>query len=375
MIYDAMDCSYLTAAWDITKACNFGCVHCISGAGRRWPVYTIPTDKAKDIIKGIAGLGITYLAWSGGEPLLRDDLVNIMSYGRKFGIKNYSMVTNGYLINKKNIKELTDSGLNNVQISIDGEDEKQNKILRKGPADCFLKAVKAIDICLNADLRVSLATMMYPQMIYSLDNIYNLAIKLNVDMLRFSAFVPNGRGDNERVRRLFIFSSEEITELLLFLRDRYFQKSGFIGLDSAFSLNPYIGSYFQNEGKDHFFIDFKGDVFPSTSMEREAYKVGNILQEPLSEILKRPNLVPKSLPRKEVIGKCKNCDKYEKCRGGTRGVSYMYSCKFNYSPHFCLYHEFKKRERLLGDIVVSKLFSSLSNEELRTVLKTIDEVS
>ncbi len=285
------------------------------------------------------------------------------------------MVTNGYLVNEELIHRLVDSGLTNVQISVDGEDEKQNKILRRGPADCFSKAIEAIGICLNAGLNVSLGAMLYPQMIYSLDNIYNMALRLNVDRLRFSAFVPNGRGDNERVRKLFNFSLEEITEFLLFLRDRYFEKPGLIALDTAFSLNPYRGSFYHSEGTDYFFIDYKGDVFPSTSMERAVYKVGNVVQEPLNEVLKRPALVPKSPPQTEMIGICKDCDKFEKCGGGPRGICYMFSGKFNSSPNFCLYREFKKREELLGDIVVSKFFSSLSSEELRTVLRTIDEVS
>lgn len=370
-----IDFSRLTAAWDITKACNFACVHCLSGAGKKWPVYALPTDKVKHFIKEIGELGITNVAWSGGEPLLRDDLPDIMAYGLKFGIKSFSMVTNGYLINKKLIQQLINSGLTNVQISIDGKDEKQNNILRKGPADCFLKAIKAIDICLKTGLNVSLGAMLYPQMIYSLDDIYDMAIKLNVDRLRFSAFAPNGRGDNEKIRKLFVFSYQEITELLLFLRDRFFEKPGFIALDTAFSFNPYIGRFYHHEGIDYFFIDYKGDVFPSTSMERQAYKVGNILQEPLNEILKRRTLVPESPSRTNMIGICRNCDQFEKCRGGPRGISFMFSGKFNCSPNFCLYHEFKEREELLGDVVISKIFSSLSSKELRSVLKIINNVS
>ncbi len=370
-----MDFNRFTVAWDITKACNFACVHCLSGAGKKWPVYTIRTNEAKYIIREIGNLGIARVAWSGGEPLLRDDLPDIMTDGLKSGIKSFTMVTNGYLINKELVERLVNSGLTNVQISIDGEDEKHNKILRKGPADCFLKAIKAIDICLNAGLNVSLGVMLYPQVIHSLDNIYDMAIKLNVDRLRFSAFVPNGRGNTESVRRLFNFSFQEITELILFFRDRYFEKQGFIALDTAFSFNPYIGNFHHHEGIDYFFIDYKGDVFPSTSMERQAYKVGNILQEPLIEILKKPTLVPKPPRQTKIIGKCKSCDKFEECRGGPRGISYMFSGKFNYSPNFCLYHEFKKREKLLGDIVASKFFSSLSDKELHTVLEIIDDVS
>jgi radical SAM protein with 4Fe4S-binding SPASM domain len=366
--------SRFTAAWDITKACNFACVHCISGAGKRWPVSTICSEDAHRIIRQIGELGITSLAWSGGEPLLREDLFSIMHHGRKYGVEGYSLVTNGYLIDEQLAGRMVDAGMTHVQISIDGVDAKANRFLRKGPKDCFARAVEAIGICLKAGLRVSLGTMLYPGMIGSLDRIYQLALRLGVDRLRFSAFAPNGRGERAGVRQLFDFSFEEMTELLLFLRDRFFERPGYIMLDTAFSMNPWIGRFSHSEGQDYFFIDYKGDLFPSTSMERPEYRVGNVLQEPLRELLHHPALVPPLPAREELSGKCRECELFDTCRGGSRGIAFMFSGSFLTSPELCLYHEYRLRGWRLDDVVLSRMFSPLSDDELGAVVGMIDRI-
>lgn len=366
--------SRFTAAWDITKACNFACVHCISGAGKKWPVYTIPTKDARRIIRQIGELGITSVAWSGGEPLLRADLFNIMRYGRRFGVQSYSMVTNGYLIDGQLAARMADAGISHVQISIDGADEKANRYLRKGPIDCFTRAVRAIEECQKAGMRVSLGTMLYPRMIDSLDRMYEIAVGLGVDRLRFSAFAPNGRGDNGKIRRLFEFSYQEMTELLLFLRDRFFERPGFVMLDTAFSMNPWIGRFSHSEGDDYFFIDYKGDLFPSTSMERPEYKLGNLLKDPLREILRRPDLSPLLPVREDISGKCAECDRFDDCRGGSRGIAFMFSGSFTTSPELCLYYEYRQRGWKMEDVVLHRMFSVLGDDELSSVLVMIDRI-
>ena len=362
---DKPDFSHLVAAWDITKACNFHCIHCISGAGKRWRTYQIPTEQAKLIAWRIGELGITEISWSGGEPLLRMDLEEIMLHGLRYGIESYGAVSNGYLITRDRIQKLVDAGLTGIQISIDGIDKNQNAILRKGPKDCFSRAVRAIELCLEQGLSVVLGTMLYPEIVPTLDLMYELASRLGVDMLRFSAFVPNGRGDQDRIRKLLMLSPEQMKMFLCFLRRRYFQKPGFIGLDYAFALNPFMGCFHSTEGRNHFFIDYKGDVFPSTGMERDVFRIGNVVDEDLADILIRPQLTPPLPLRDDIVGICRRCDKFDECRGGPRGVSYMFSGRFDSSPTICLYHEYQERADFLGDPLWPRMLSSLTVEELR----------
>ena len=297
-----------------------------------------------------------------------------MAHGRRYGVESYSLVTNGYLIDATMASRMRDAGMGHVQISIDGADARENRLLRKGPKDCFGRAVAAIGHCLQAGMRVSLGTMLFPRTVGSLDRIYELALLLGVDRLRLSAFAPNGRGEDERVRRLFEFTFEEMTSFLLFLRDRFFERPGFVMLDTAFSMNPWVGRFSHPEGKEYFFIDYRGELFPSTSMERPAYRVGSLLREPLRELLGRSALVPALPEREEITGKCRECDLFDACRGGSRGIAYLFSGSFHTSPELCLYYEYRLRGWKLEDLVLSRMFSALSDGELETIVETIDRI-
>jgi radical SAM protein with 4Fe4S-binding SPASM domain len=363
----SVDLSHFIATWDITRACNFHCIHCISGASKRWSIYELSTADARRVIRQIGELKIGKVSWSGGEPLIRDDLEEIMRHGLKHGIKSYDIVSNGYFITRDRAKRLVDAGLEGIQISIDGIDPQQNSLLRKGPPDCFSRALNAIEVCIGEGLSVVLGTMLYPEMISRLDAMYDLAVSLGVDMLRFSGFVPNGRGGQAEIRERMRLSFEQMTVFLRFLRGKYYQDPGFVGLDYSFSLDPFIGTFASSEGRDHFFIDYKGDVFPSTGSERGVFKVGNALEESLAEILSRPSLVHSLPSRSELIGKCQECCKFDECGGGPRGLSYMFSGDHLQSPELCLFHEYNLRSHRLGDPSWPRMLSGLTQNELREI--------
>jgi radical SAM protein with 4Fe4S-binding SPASM domain len=167
-------------------------------------------------------------------------------------------------------------------------------------------------------------------------------------------------------------SYDEMTTFLQFLRRRYFERPGFIGLDYAFALDPFVGSFHSREGRDHFFIDYRGDVFPSTGMERDAFKVGNALDEDLADVLRRPTLVPESPVRDDLRGICSTCDKFDDCLGGPRGIAFMFSGNFHSSPELCLYHEYRERQHILGSAIWPRMLSGVDLPQLRALRRTID---
>jgi len=294
-----------------------------------------------------------------------------MSHGQAHGVTSYDTVTNGYFLTEERLDRLVEAGLSGIQISIDGINAEENVILRKGPHDCFSQAIKAIQFSVARGLSVVLGTMLYPEMIPHLDRMYDLAGSLGVDMLRFSGFVPNGRGELPKIRHRMKLSEWDITQFLLFIRKRFFEKPGFLGLDYSFSLNPLIGSFWSSEGRNHFFIDHKGDVFPSTGSEREEFKVGNVLKEDLADILMRPHLQHAAIGQSQIEGICRSCDKFDDCGGGPRGISFMFSGKRSTSPELCLYHEYRKRSDELGDPSLPRMLSSLDQPELEQIRSVI----
>ncbi len=128
--------------FSLTNRCCLRCVMCDipQSPGRRED--ELSTDEVKKIILQIKELGVRHLIFSGGEPLLRRDLTELIRFSRESGIFWVDIITNGILCNDEVAQTLIDSGLNHVTISLDGISEVNDAIRGWGS---FAKSVEAID--------------------------------------------------------------------------------------------------------------------------------------------------------------------------------------------------------------------------------------
>ncbi|MFQ5601672.1 MAG: radical SAM/SPASM domain-containing protein [bacterium] len=132
----------LKAEWEVINICNTKCETC-----RHWteePDESIlTTAEGRDLIRQLAESGVMHLLFTGGEPLMRKDIIKLIAWAHKYGLKS-SLMSNGLLINERRAKELVDSNLESVYISIDAVDSKLNDDLRG--LDGYLElAINAID--------------------------------------------------------------------------------------------------------------------------------------------------------------------------------------------------------------------------------------
>jgi len=107
--------------WDVTYACNLQCKHCYATAGKPLP-DELTTEEALDAIDKFNKLGVTIISFSGGEPLVRKDILELTRYASEKGIY-VAIATNGTLITEKKAKEMRKSGVSYLQISLDGTRE------------------------------------------------------------------------------------------------------------------------------------------------------------------------------------------------------------------------------------------------------------
>jgi len=128
--------------FSLTNRCNLRCKMCGVSKDSTPEDYELPTEKVKDIIMQIKEMGINHIIFSGGEPLLRKDLVEIVRFAHENNIKMVDLITNGTMLDDVIIKELAEAGLNYIGISIDGLSQASSKI--RGPG-VFEKVVGNID--------------------------------------------------------------------------------------------------------------------------------------------------------------------------------------------------------------------------------------
>lgn len=189
--------------WNITSTCNLFCTHCYYSAkvSKRDP-NEVTAAEVKRAIDDFAELRVPVLLFSGGEPMLREDIYELCAYATEKGIAP-SLSTNGTLIGDAEAKKLKTSGVGYVGISIDGLKEVHDKFRCKKGA--FEEAVAAIKTCLSNGMRVSARFTLTEYNKADLFKVVELFNEIGVTRFCLYHLVPTGRakryGDISNVER------------------------------------------------------------------------------------------------------------------------------------------------------------------------------
>ena len=113
--------------WNITRTCNLQCVHCYNDSGLGKPCNELTTVQAQGVIDDLAQFGVPSILFSGGEPLLRHDLFELIEYAVGKGLRTV-ISTNGTLIDTDQAREIKRLGVSYVGISLDGIGPDQRQV-------------------------------------------------------------------------------------------------------------------------------------------------------------------------------------------------------------------------------------------------------
>ncbi|MDL2207915.1 12,18-didecarboxysiroheme deacetylase [Desulfovibrio sp. OttesenSCG-928-M16] len=177
--------------WNMTRRCNLKCVHCYAHALDEDGQDDISTEQGKALIDDLAAYGAPVMLFSGGEPLVRKDLVELAHHAVGKGMRAV-ISTNGTLISKSKARELKDVGLSYVGISLDGGQEVHDRF-RKVPGS-FKKALQGIENCQAEGLKVGLRFTINKRNQGEVPVLFDLVRDLEVPRICFYHLVYSGRG-------------------------------------------------------------------------------------------------------------------------------------------------------------------------------------
>ncbi len=140
--------------WNFTYTCNLRCKHCYSESGNVSKLE-LSTEEAMKVVDQIADFGVTSLAFSGGEPLMRKDFFEVARHAVDAGLY-VSLATNGTLLNEDNVRKLKEVGLHYVEVSLDGADAKTHDFFR-GKTGAFNQTLQGLKNCLSQDICTCIA--------------------------------------------------------------------------------------------------------------------------------------------------------------------------------------------------------------------------
>ena len=177
--------------WNMTRRCNLKCVHCYAQAVETDGKDDINTEQAKILIDDLATYGAPVMLFSGGEPLVRQDLTELAQHATSKGMRAV-ISTNGTLITKEKAAELKKVGLSYVGISLDGTESTHDHF--RGVPGSFRRALQAIENCKNEGLKVGLRFTVNRRNAADVPYLFDLIRDLEVPRICFYHLVYSGRG-------------------------------------------------------------------------------------------------------------------------------------------------------------------------------------
>ncbi|MCW3997420.1 MAG: radical SAM protein, partial [Candidatus Bathyarchaeota archaeon] len=182
----------LVLSWNITRKCNLKCSHCYINATTKELKNELTTFEAKNLINQISEVSRPLLILSGGEPLLRSDVFELIKYGVLKELK-MGLGSNGSLIDSNVAYNLKKAGISTVSISLDSCKPNLHDQFR-AVAGSWKKAVNAIQVLRENNVLVQVNTTVTQQNYEEIDEIMTLAENLGVENFHLFFLVPTGRG-------------------------------------------------------------------------------------------------------------------------------------------------------------------------------------
>ncbi len=330
--------------WNMTKRCNLKCVHCYAKAVDPDGVDDISTAQAKVMIDDLAAYGAPVMLFSGGEPLVRQDLVELASYATSKGMRAV-ISTNGTLITKEKARELKSVGLSYVGISLDGGEEIHDKF-RAVPGS-FKKAIQGVENCMAEGLKVGLRFTINKRNQGEVPTLFQVVRDLDVPRICFYHLVYSGRGSELIKEDLDHAETRAVVDLIMDETRALFdagRPKEVLTVDNHAD-GPHV--YYRllkedpkraadvmellqmNEGNSTGrgigCISWDGKVHADQFWRQHVF--GNVLERPFSEIWDDPNieLLHKLKDKKPYVkGRCATCKFLNICGGNFRARAEAY---------------------------------------------------
>ena len=310
----------LVVSWNVTLKCNLKCAHCYTNASEKKLSDELSTDAAKMLIHQIAEVSRPLLILSGGEPLLRDDIYEIIRYGADRGLR-MGMGSNGMLIEDEVTRRLQKAGMETIAISLDSSVPERHDSFR-GVKGCWERAIDAIKSLKKSSIQVQVNCTVTKQNYDEVDDIMSLAEDLGVENFHLFFLVPTGRGTDieditPRMYEDMIRSTlAKITKYKLNVKPSCAPQFMRIAKEQGVDMSRWVRGCMA--GLYYCRIYPSGEVTPCPYMP---LKLGNVRESTFRDIWFNSEVFKALRDFDQLKGKCGLCEYRDVC-GGCRARAY-----------------------------------------------------
>lgn len=324
--------------WNVTRRCNLKCVHCYSHSEDKNYGGELSFAEGKALIEDLSQFGSPVVLFSGGEPLIRPDILELIQYAVALG-RRAVVSTNGTLINERMAAKLQEIGLSYVGISLDGLEGVHDAF--RGFQGTFQRVMTAIKNCQDVGLKVGLRFTINKRNHQDIPGIFDLVEERNIPRICFYHLVYAGRGTELVNEDLDHTQTREVVDIIMD-RTRMLHDKG-LPVEVLTVDNHADGPYLflrltkedpkraeevlkllqmnegNNSGRGIGCVSWDGSVHADQFWRHNSF--GNVREKPFSQIWTDPAdefLMKLKDKKKHVKGRCARCRWLSICGGNFR---------------------------------------------------------
>ncbi|MGM0902399.1 MAG: TIGR04053 family radical SAM/SPASM domain-containing protein [Bacillota bacterium] len=348
--------------WELTRACQLKCLHCRAEAQYRRDPRELSFEEGKALINQIYEMNNPMLVFTGGDPLMREDVFDIAAYAVEKGVRVSMTPSATPNVTKEAIEKAKDVGLSRWAFSLDGPTAEIHDHFR-GTAGSFNLTMERIKYLHELEIPIQINTVISRYNYDYLDEMAKLIEELDCVLWSVFFLVPTGRGQEKDMitpaehEKVFIWlydlskkvkfdikttAAQHYRRVVIQnkMREAKEQPEDIQYLD-ALTQQGLTGSIDGlgrapkgvNDGNGFVFISHIGDVYPSGLLP---VKAGNVRETPLAEIYRESPIFKSLRNPDEYKGKCGVCEFRHVC-GGSRSRAYAMTGDYLESEPFCVY--------------------------------------
>lgn len=346
------------AFWEMTKACALACRHCRAVAQPKRNPMELTTEEGLRLLGDIADMGTPLMVLTGGDPLMRPDLLEFIKYSNDRGMRVSLAPSATRLVSAEIIGKAKDAGLARASISVDGSTAEIHDAFRRTPGS-FDRTMNAIRAVSEAGVSLQINTSVSRYNLADLRNMVEFVIECKAVMWDVFFIVPTGRGQREDMitpqqhedvfNWLYDITRQVPFDIKTTAAEHYRRVSRQRILAEATELKTkgptgtasghQHGDSIQratkgvNDGNGCCFISHTGEVYPSGFLPLVA---GNVRQQSIMEIYRKSPVFVELRDTSRIKGKCGRCE-YKNICGGSRARAYAITGDYMAEEPNCVY--------------------------------------
>lgn len=332
-IYQAPIISHLA----ITSRCNMRCKYCSVRRVHQKSPEELSTEDYKKIIEKLNDWGVFQIGFTGGEPTLREDIVELTKYVSSVGTA-CNLTTNGWFLPEKKIKALYKAGMEQTQVSLDSHKKKTHEQLRdKGS---WSRAWRTIECLKDVGMKVGIDCVVTEN---NIDDIPDFIEFLAARKILGLTLIKLKKGDLPLpIFKRLIPDYKKYGGLIARLCERE-NKMPEVTIDCGSVCNLHYSLTLEEQKRLHsagcpvghnlISITSNGDLYPCAALSSKKFRLGNILTDDLDDIWNNNEVLANLRDIKaRVKGVCRDCERLDSCRAGCRGIAEVLSGLYESDP-------------------------------------------